>query len=57
MGQGLFNLSSKTFTKDEMSVLDKGLKFAPPKQLDKFKTFIDIHKQITYTTVAHFQSM
>lgn len=46
MGQGVFNLSTQALTQAELSVLDKGLKHAPPKKLDKFNTFIDIHKYI-----------
>lgn len=45
-GQGVFNLSAKSLTKEELSVLDKGLKLAPPRKLDRFGTYIDVHKYI-----------
>lgn len=43
-GQGIFNLSGIPLTSDETAILDKGLKFAPPKPLNKFQTYMDIHK-------------
>lgn len=42
---GVFNLS-KVLSEGEQRVLSLGLKFAPPHRLNKFETFIDIHKFI-----------
>lgn len=39
-------MSSKVLSKEEFITLDKGLKFVLPKKLDKFYTFIDVHKFI-----------
>ena len=47
-------MSTKVFTQDELSVLDKGLKFAPPKRLDKFGTFIDIQKYIRKINIQRY---
>lgn len=44
--RGCFNLSTQVSTNNEKAILDKGLKFAPPKGLNKFQTFMDIHKYI-----------
>lgn len=44
--QGIFNLGAKTLTGSHLQVLNKGLKFAPDKKLNKFETFIGIHKFI-----------
>lgn len=41
---GVFNLSSKIVSTDELHVLNKGLKLAPKAKLNKFQTFIDIQK-------------
>lgn len=37
---GIFNLSDTIFTKEELKVLELGLKYAPTKNIDEFKTFI-----------------
>lgn len=44
IGEGVFNLSGKELTTEEMAVLDKGLKHAPIKNLNKFDTYIGIQK-------------
>lgn len=36
VGEGIFNLSGVKLTRMEMAVLDKGLKFAPKRNLNKF---------------------
>lgn len=41
--QRVFNLSNRELTNEEKTILDKGLKFALPKEVDKFNTFIEIH--------------
>lgn len=43
---GIFNLSQTTLTDQEKLVLNHGLKFAPPKPLNKFGVFMDIQKYI-----------
>lgn len=44
IGRGIFNLSRATFTEDEMRVLDLLLKYAPPKNMNKFEVYIDLQK-------------
>lgn len=39
-GAGIFNLSSVTLNANEKQILDKGLKFAPPRKLNKFETYM-----------------
>lgn len=41
---GVFNLSSKELNKEELLVLNKGLKYVPKAKLNKFQTFVDIQK-------------
>lgn len=41
-------------TEEETTVLDKGLKYVPSKKLDKFHTFIDIHKYIRKLNVQRY---
>lgn len=54
IGKGVFNLSTKELTTQELSILDKGLKFAPQKRLDKFHTFIDIHKFVRKINIKRY---
>uniref|UniRef100_A0A8C5MP67 Reverse transcriptase domain-containing protein n=1 Tax=Leptobrachium leishanense TaxID=445787 RepID=A0A8C5MP67_9ANUR len=42
--RGIFNLSNKNLTKIEISVLNKGLKFAPTNSVDKFGMYIDLQR-------------
>uniref|UniRef100_A0A8C5W849 Helix-turn-helix domain-containing protein n=1 Tax=Leptobrachium leishanense TaxID=445787 RepID=A0A8C5W849_9ANUR len=42
--KGIFNLSQKILTNTEIKVLNKGLKFAPTKQMDKFSMYIDLQR-------------
>lgn len=44
IGEGIFNISNVELTKEEPQVLDLGLKYAPDKIIDKFETYIDLHK-------------
>lgn len=44
------------FTEAERVVLDKGLKFVPPRRLNKFSTFIDIHKYVRKLNVQRYIS-
>lgn len=48
-------MSQVTFSDAELCVLDKGLKFAPSKKLNKFETFVDVHEYIRRLNVQrHF---
>ncbi|XP_063791129.1 uncharacterized protein LOC134945635 [Pseudophryne corroboree] len=40
----VFNLSSRSLTTDELSVLNKGLSFVPTKKPDTFKNKVDLYK-------------
>lgn len=61
MGQlntALFNLAGAHFSEEKMEVLTKGLKFAPDKNLDKLKAFIDIEKYVRKLNIKkHFGSL
>ena len=46
IGTGIFNLSGVDLTEDEIRVLDKGLKFAPVRNLNKFETYVSVQKYI-----------
>lgn len=53
----LFNLSKIELTSAEKSVLDKGLKFVPPRKFNTFSTFIDVQKYIRRLNIQiHFLS-
>lgn len=55
---GIFNLSSATFSVEELKVLELSLKYAPSKSVDKFRTFIDLHKFISKINIKkHFASI
>lgn len=52
---GVFNPSMVCLSQGEQSVLSQGLKFAPPRTLNKFETFIDAHKCIRKNNIKrHF---
>ena len=51
---GIFNLSSADFTHAEKIVLDKGLKFVPPKTLNKFDTFMDVQKFVRKMNIQRY---
>lgn len=53
---GIFNLSSVTLSDPEKSLLNKGLKFAPPRGLDKFQTYIDIHKFVRRVNIKRYMA-
>ena len=54
-GAGVFNLSSAVLTDEEKHVLDKGLKYVPPRTLNKFSTFIDVQKFVRKLSIQrHF---
>lgn len=44
LGEGIFNLTSKTFSQEELLVLDKGIKYALTKSFNQFEAFIDLQK-------------
>lgn len=53
--KGIFNLSHATFSDAEKLILDKGLKYVPPKKLNKFSTIIDVQKFIRKLNIQrHF---
>ena len=56
LGQGIFNLSSQVLSESEKLILDQGLKFAPPKGLDKFHTFMDIHKFVRKLNIKRYMA-
>lgn len=43
---GLFNLSTATLSHEEKVVLNHGLKFVPPRPLNKLETYMDFHKYV-----------
>lgn len=51
---GIFNLSKANLSEAELLVLEKGLKFIPPKRLNKFTTFIDIQKYVRKLNVQRY---
>lgn len=53
-GEGIFNLSGKPLTQEEIGVLDKGLKYAPVKNLDKFETYIQIQKYVRTLNIKKY---
>lgn len=52
LGEGVFNLSVSELTLNKLKVLDKGPKFAPTCNLNKFDTCVDIQK---YTKKLNIQ--
>lgn len=51
----IFNLSKYELSRDERSVLEKGLSFAPQSKPDDFQLFIDLNKFIRKLTLQrHF---
>ena len=56
VGRGIFNLSTKTLTDSEKSLLDKGLKFAPPQSLNRFGTYMDIHKFVRKIHIKRYMA-
>lgn len=57
MGQlntGLFNLARVQVLEEEMEVLAQGLKFAPDKNLDKFKVIVDVEKNARKLNIKHY---
>lgn len=59
---GLLHLSTAVISNEERYVLNHGLKFFPPRLLNKLETFIDIHKFVRkinikkYLITNHFRS-
>lgn len=46
LGENVVNLSGIELTTEQLAVLDKGLKHAPVRNLNKFETYIGIQKYI-----------
>lgn len=56
-GEGIFNLSGVPLNSNEIKVLDKGLKFAPTNNLNKFETYVNILKYMKKLNIKkHFIS-
>lgn len=53
-GEGIFNLSGQPLTHEEIGVLDKGLKYAPTKNLHKFYTYIGIQKYVRRLNIKKY---
>lgn len=51
VGEGIFNLTGQDLSNEELSVLDKGLKYAPIQNLNKFNTYIRIRKYVRKITI------
>lgn len=49
-------MSTVVLTDTEKLVLDKGLKFAPSRRLNKFQTYIDIHKFVRKLSIKRYIS-
>lgn len=44
VGEGIYNISRIELTKAELTTLDKGLKYAPTRNFNKFEMYVDIQK-------------
>lgn len=53
-GNGISNLSSQDLTDAKIRVLDRGLKIAPPQKLNKFHTYMDIHRYVRKLNVQRY---
>lgn len=47
-------MSTLTLSNAEIKILDKGLKFAPPCGLNKFQTYMDIHKYVRKVNIKRY---
>lgn len=54
LGPGIFNLSGTPLTTDETLVLDRSLKFAPIRNLNKFQAYINIQKYIRNLNIKKY---
>lgn len=50
----MFNLSGKDLAKEELQVLDKGLKYAPKRNFDKFQTYIGLQKYVRKLNIKKY---
>lgn len=50
----LFNLSTAVISSEEKNVLNHGLKFVPPRLLNKFETFIDSQKFLCKMNIKRY---
>lgn len=55
-GTGIFNPSMAILSDAEKHVLDRGLKFAPPRRLNKFETYMDVHKFVRKLNIKRYMS-
>lgn len=51
---GIFNFSGVELTEDEQRFLSRGLKYAPPRRLSKFYTFVDVQKYIRKINIKRY---
>lgn len=54
LGGGIFNLSEVSLTKEEMVVLDRGLKYAPVRNMTKFDIYVDIQKYVQKLNIKKY---
>lgn len=46
LGEDIFNLRGETLEKEAFKVFDKMLKYSPVKNVNKFQTYINVHKYV-----------
>lgn len=51
---GIYNISGTDLSEDELKVLDKGFKFAPVKNFNKFQTYISLQKFIRTLNIKRY---
>lgn len=54
LGEGIYNLSGKHLTREEIFTLDRGIKYAPKKGLNKFQTYVGIQTFIRKLNVMKY---
>lgn len=47
LGIGIYNISGTNLWDDGLRVLDKGLKFAPVRNFNKFQTYVNLQKFVS----------
>lgn len=57
LGEGIFNISGKQLSREEILTLDKGIKFAPKRGLNKFETYIGVQKFIRKLNVKKYYAL
>lgn len=54
LGTGIYNINGTDLSEDELKVLDKGLKFAPVWNFNKFQTYIILQKFIRTLNIKKY---